>query len=243
MNIHNIIKILGLVFCPLLVYGQPKAEWYDHPGTIVLPDGTKRAGVIRTYGNDEYPWHFQSEIRFIDSTTWMGLTKVKRKDFTAYEPKELKAYELHDLQLSFLSKPFADMSAVSIKMVKKHYYMRTISTGRINLFHYYDAPPNMYMGSEEEYKRIREENAINNYVLLEKDEGKLKNITDVDLRKYIEDCPDVLKKYEEGFYGPSPKDNGEKKGLGKFVARVIDSNKMKAYATPLIVDYNISCPK
>jgi hypothetical protein len=242
MRPRNFFKILSLLICPVMAWSQPQAEWCDHPGTIVLPDGTERTGVIRTYGSDLAPWHFQSEVRFMDSTTWMGLTKVKRKDFTAYEPKDLKGYRLHDLHMAYLAKPYADLTSVSLKMIKKQYFMRAISVGRLNLFHYFDAPPSMYVGSEEEYERLREESAVNNYVLLEKEAGKLKNITDVDLRKLIGDCPAVLKKYEEGHYGPSPLDKGEKRGLGKFVARVVDSNIMKAYATPLIEDYNDTCP-
>jgi hypothetical protein len=233
--------LLFFFLLPLCSAAQPQMEWYYHPGSVEMNDGTIKNGIIRVYGTANEPWHYQSSIRFIDSTTWMGLTKVKKKDFTVYGPDDIKSYRLHDVSLTFVSKPYADMTSVSLKMIKKQYFMYAISLGKVNLLHYYDAPPNFYVGSDGEYEKMKQEAAMNNYVLLEKDPGKLKNITDIDLRALISDCPEVLAKYESGAYGPAPKDDGKKKGLGKFVSRVIDSNRMKEFAEPLFKDYNSTC--
>ena len=230
--------LLFLIALPFFAAAQPELNWFDHPGSIFLEDGTEKKGFIRTYGSNDEPWHFQSTIRFMDSTTWNGLKKARNKDFKKYDPDEIKGYRLSDLDLTYLSKPFADMSSVSIKMIKKQYFMRGIVLGKINFYHYYDAPPNVYIGAEGEYEKIKQESAMNNYALVEKGGGKLKNITDIDLKETIADCPAVLKKYEAGDYGPSPMDSGKKKGLGKFVAKVIDSNRMKEYAAPMFRDYN-----
>lgn len=241
-HFRNFTLLCLFVFCTVPVFAQPPSMWYDHPGTITLTDGSTKKGVIRTYGSDQAPWLFQGDILFMDSTVWMTLKKAKKKDFTEYEPKDLNGYQLHDLAQAYVSKPFSDLSSVSLRMIKKRYFMQAIALGRINLFHYYDAPPNFYVGSEEDYQKIKQE-SMNNYVLVEKEADKLKNITDIDIRKYIADCPEVISKYEAGDYGISPRDSDQKKGLGKFVARVMDSNKMKAYATPLFKDYNALCPE
>ncbi|MCC7245727.1 MAG: hypothetical protein IT269_08620 [Saprospiraceae bacterium] len=232
------LLILIALLLPRLADAQPKAQWYDHPGSITLEDGTVKKGVIRNFGSDDEPWHYQSSVRFMDSTTWNGLTKARNKDFEKYEPDEIKAYELLDNGLVYVSKPYSDMTSVSIKMAKTWYFMRAIVQGKTALYHYYDAPPNFYIGKEGEYEKMKQEKAINNYVLVEQQENKLKNITDIDLRKSIEDCPAVLAKYDAGEYGTSPMDTGKKKGLGKFIAKVVDSNKMKEFAAPLFRDYN-----
>lgn len=235
------VLLLCLLTLPMCVMAQPQKGRFDHEGSITLNDGTVKTGIIRVFGNADQPWGYQSDIKFIPEATWATLEKTKNKDWEKYGPKELKSYHLNDLDRTFVSKPFSDMSSVSLKMVARRYFMHQIAAGKLNLYFYYDAPPNVYVGTEEDYEKIKQENAINNYVLLEKTEDKLKNITDVDLLDYIGDCPSVVEKYQAGGYGPKPGDDGKKKGLGKFVARVIDSNRMREYAEPLIRDYN-ACP-
>ncbi|MEP7195993.1 MAG: hypothetical protein ABI851_05695 [Saprospiraceae bacterium] len=234
----NYLVVFLLIFNVPSIFSQPKLGEFDHQGEIITSDGQSKKGIIRVYANESSPWLFQSKIRFMEDSKWLTLSKTpKNKEFEKYGPEDIKAYMLSDLGVNYMSKPFSDMSSISLKMASTLYFMKVIESGKLSIYHYYDAPPNVYVGSTEDYRAMKEE-AMNNYVLLQQNDGKLKNITDVDIKKLIADCPSVLADYESGKYGISPLDTGKKKGLSKFISKVIDSNRMKEYIAPVIKDYN-----
>ena len=112
----------------------------------------------------------------------------------------------------------------------------------MSIYKFYQTPPPISVStSAEEAKKNEDEiQAMRDKpdILVLKGE-KLKNVTDIDIMKYIEDCPSAIEKYKNGDYGFKPSSSEEKKGIAKFTSKVVDANRIGEKIVHLANDYNV----
>lgn len=209
---------------------EKKANQFD--GYIIKNDSTKIEGVIEINGSETYPWLNQNSVKYIPKEAFLN-KKVKSKDKTKYDPKDLLEYCAGNRE--FETKKYANLLEGGAAVLPQRYFMERLVNGTISVYVYYESPPDVQVGTPEEieaeYNRCRIKD-----ILIQKGEEKLKNLAFVDIMEYISDCPEVKEKYVNGDYGIIPKNDGTKEGLGKVFASLGDD--VQKIIVPLTTDYN-----
>ena len=210
-----------------LLSAQDLAE-NQHLGKIIKSDASTEDGVIEA--NTEFPWSFQKEIKFYD-TKLLG-TKIKGKDKKEFGPKDIRGFTFDDR--TYESNKFADLSAVGPASLGAMYFLEVVLTGKINLYHLYDSPPTFISGTT-----IEEANAAARTprLLIKKGDDKVKELTNNNISKFIEDCPSVLAKYDKGEYGNTVRDPN-KSLAGNLLAKALAGSPQEAILMDIVKDYN-----
>lgn len=223
------LVFMFVLMLSMLVTASVELEKKQYKGYIIDQDGAKIPGVIWTKG----PIRDQKSIDFIKEEDWDKLTKNKRKFFTEYKPKEIKGYGYNDTQ--YLTGKYADLSAVGFNMLSKLYFLKALSVGKINAYIFYEGKE---LKTEETPEALTIYLEDNKSILLQKENGKIKISESVNIPELIADCPEVKERYLNGDYGFKPKDDGEKKGLGKLLSKALDKKKLETCIKGVIDDYN-----
>ncbi len=182
------------------------------------------------------PWEFQNDIRFIEKTAFDALAKVKLKDFDKYGADEIEGYKYQgDSLMTFESVKYADMSAVGTGMIAKKMFMQKFSEGKISLYLHY-APP-AAMGEVSSIEQSMREGAVGSLVYKVGKDGKLKLVTNLNVKKELADCPTVVERFEKGGYGMES-DKEEASGLAKLADQTLNRDAIRLAA---IFEYNTIC--
>ncbi len=212
----------------------------QYEGYYIDKNDNKVEGYIQLNGMSSRPWNSQTEVKFFDEEATKD-GKVKNREKDKFKVKDIKGYYADGFYWEAYK--FSDMSAVGPGMLPKWYFLQELIDGPISIHRFYESPVIMGSTTEEmhaEFKRCLE----NPQILIVKEDtnkGKLKNVRDIDILEYISQCEVVKKKYLNGGYGITPKDDGEKTGLKGFVSKVVDANTLGNYIEEIAKDYNENC--
>ncbi len=236
------IFILSVLMCGFFS-SQAQKELSDSQfrGKIMLKNGDAKEGIIEFRGDADSPWSKQVKIFYITEEIFKK-EKIKNKEIEKFTPKDLKGFYVG--QRYFEVVKYADLSAVGAAMMPKMYFLEKFVDGKISIYRFYRSPGNVTiaMGEEEiaEAERFEEECRTNPDLLIRLDDGKLKNVSDIDIYKYISECENVVSKYKAGEYGLKPTDKDNKKGVGKFASRLLDASVLEKSVVQIANDFN-SC--
>ena len=234
----SIICLLSLFILSMQASAQLEeriAKWDVVSGAIIM-NGEKQEGYImslHSIGEDEKvysrPWVFQDHIRFIDKKVFENAKKVKLKMFTKYKPKDINGYIYGDLY-TYVSVKYADMSAIGTGMIAKRMFMRKVTDGPISIFHHFDEPPAVNSPNDTN------QYGVANLVYQKGEDGKLKLVNDLNVKKELADCPLIVEKHEKGIYLSTKDDEGSK--LSKLA---VNTTLRKEARLMVIEDYNNNC--
>jgi len=237
----NATDVSEAIYAQLNIADKNELETNQYPGYIVDLDGNTIQGVVWLKGNERNPWDNQKSVRFV-SIEQFNAAPLGKRDWVKYKPKNLKAYGLFNWH--FKSESHSDKSSLGTGMIPKRYFLKEITSGKVDLYALYNDPPLIKITTSEAerqaYERELQNRRVNPRVLVRNAKGKLSNPTDINISAMLADCPEVLEKYNNGAYGFTPRDNGSKSGIKKFVGRVLDANNASAGGrlVPIFVDYN-----
>jgi len=233
---------LFLVFISLSsAFGQleEKMEKYNVVKGAIISKGEKVEGYIKDASHTvdgPSPWRLQSEIQFISKEDFEKLTKIKKKNFKKYEPKDCDGFIFDTL--TYLSVKYADMSAIGTNMIPKKMFIRKALDGQITLFYYYDTPPSI--GNINEIEQAKIDCAKPKLVYRIGDSGKLKSIGNLNIEKELSDCPMVVEKQKNGEYKIVGKEDEKASTGNKVFNNVAFRGEVRLMA---IMDYNNNCGK
>jgi len=234
-------EVSEAIYAKLNIADKNDLESNQYPGYIIDLNGLKTEGVVWLKGNERNPWDNQESVRFVSIEQFNAASLTKR-DWAKYKPKDIKAYGLFNWH--FISESHSDKSSLGTGMIPKRYFLKEITKGKVDLYALYNDPPFIKVmtskAEQEAYERELQNRRENPRVLVRNAKGKLSNPTDINISAMLADCPEVLEKYNNGAYGFKPSDDGNKKGLKKFIGRVMDANNASAGGrlVPIFVDYN-----
>lgn len=224
-------------------FSQTEGQMRDHHVTtgVVIRDGREIPGYIKIQGTAflgdslrAAPWEFQKSIRFMQKDIFERSEKIRNRDFVKYGPDDIDGYRYHGDSLVFESVKYADMSAVGTGMIPKRIFMRKVSSGRISIFHHFHSPPPV--GEVSELRRSYLESTVPEYVYRIGEDGKLKLISGLNVRKELADCPLVVEKFEKGEYGLAGDQHAS------VLLRLADKTDLREETRRLaIVEYNKLC--
>ncbi len=217
-----------------LVHGQYEFKSSQYKGYILTEEGKQEGIIWLSGGGVETPWSLQKKVSFITEEDFGKIKKNKVKYFESYKSKQLLGYGFDDVQ--YESVKFADLSAVGPDMLSKMYFLKVLVQGNLSLYKYYHTPPSAVSG--DEVNRTNAEWALDNDIVIKKGESKSKDIDRVDVDELLDDCPTVKDKYLNGEYGFTPKNDGEKKGLGKIWAKMNDRADIEKALILIATEYN-----
>lgn len=207
------------------------------PGAI-YQKGKKTEGYIKTItyqsDNGEYtsPWAYQDDFKFIEAEKFVKKEKVKNRDFEKYGPKDIDGYDYEDL--TFVSAKYSDMTAVGTNMIARTRFFRKIKDGKVNIYHYYSAPPPVTTGDYDYTPHLTPQPV---YRIGEK--GKLTLVANMKVEKELKDCPEVVEQYKNGAYDVI---GGNKKHKGKLAKLANKTNDLREKIhLKVIEDYNEKC--
>lgn len=231
-----------LVACFTISYAQREFKANQFEGKIILKNGKEKVGVIEIKGNEEQsPWLKQESVKYISKENF-NKEKLKNKDKEKYSPKDIQGFYAGDRY--FESIKYADMSAVGASMIPKWYFVEKLVDGKLDIYKFYRSPGKVgvAVGEEEiaEMERFEEECRTQPNLLIQLEDGKIKNVLNVDIYEYISGCETVLAKYKNGEYGIKPMDDNSKSGVGKFVSKTLDANRLNSSIIPIAEEFN-SC--
>lgn len=234
-----ILIVLALSFTSL--YAQRELKDNQYKGKIIMKNGKEKIGIIELKGNEiQSPWSKQEDVKFISEENFKK-EKIKRKDKEKFSPKDIQGFYAADRY--FESAKYSDMSAVGASMIPKWYFMEKLVDGKIDIYRFYRSPGKVgiAVGEEEiaEMERFEEECRTQPDMLIKIDDDKIKNVLNVDIYDYIAECETVVAKYKNGDYGIKPLDNDDKKGVGKFVSKTLDANRLNSSIIPIAEEFNI----
>lgn len=214
-----------IAFILILPFSICKAQDSYEPGYAILSDGTRVSGQIGLY--DSSPWYNQRYIWLKDSAAVKSNPDVKA---IKYKVDELKFYQAGARKFDKVH--YVDAENLQLKsMGSNDHMMERLAAGKINAHRFYSYPADMvaYLATDAEIaekERKKKNDLITGYKILAQKEGdsKLHNAFDYDLKKYLEDTPEVWEKYQSGGYGNEPVT--AKKGLA---ARMVAMAKKAAF--------------
>jgi hypothetical protein len=241
------LKKILLSCCLMLLFAQAfsqgdlneKISSENVVAATIIKEGKEIAGYIKQMGttslngnNYAAPWEFQGDIRFMEKDAFEKAEKIKNKDYMKYEAGDIDGYKYNGEIYEAVK--YADMSAVGAGMVAKKMFLKKVTEGKITLYHHFSSP--ISMGEMSEMEESYRESANPNVVYRIGQDGKLKLVNSLNVKKEITDCPTVVEKYEKGEYGT---DGGEEKsGLAKLADKTILRDGIRM---AVIEDYNATC--
>lgn len=218
-------SIYWAAFMLILPFSICKAQDSYEPGYAILNDGTRISGRIGLY--DDAPWRNQRFIWLKDSAAVLSNPDVQA---IKYKVDDLKFYQSGSKKFDKIH--FVDTENLQLKsMGSNDHMMERLAAGKINAHRFYSYPEEISIerGTKAEIAEIerkKKNDLIRGYKILAQKEGdsKLHNAFDYDLKKYLEDSPEVWEKYQNGSYGNEPVT--AKKGLA---ARMVALAKKSAF--------------
>ena len=246
----NHIKMRSIILCLSLcsfialvpAYAQSLAEKIKAENVVpgaIIKKGKRTEGYIKavplTEATDDFfgPWQFQDDIRFIEADDFAKLKKVKNKHYEKYGPKDIDGYEYEDML--FESGKYADMSAVGANMIPRWRFLHKLSDGEIVTYHYYQKPPPVTVTND--VAATMSPFYVPQLLYKKGKKGKIRQVSDMNVKKELEDCPDVLARYENGDFGLVDKD-GEKGLLQKMADKTVLREEIRLR---VIEAYNEGC--
>lgn len=243
----NGLILLGLFLVSLSTWGQSDLEEKIKKeglvkGYVVTDKGDKidgyfkRMGTVYANGNRYHAgWEFQGDIKFIDLKTLKEESKIKNKHYEKYKPKDLNSYKYDTLVYEAIK--YSELGSIGIGALAGTKLLRKIVDGQIDVYEHYGTPPPVASGSEgfEPYYRDLQEPA---YIYRVGDDEDGKNITQLNVKKELDDCPTVVEKYENNEYNVVGKKGEEASGLAKLANKMDYREEVRI---EVVKAYNETC--
>lgn len=216
-----------MLFTTNVVFSQDKEkmeEEYVLPITLIK-DGKEIEGYVSAgYTEDGYllrPWYLQEELRFIDKDVFDNTEKIRRRHYDKIKPKDADGFRIDSLV--FVSMRYG--GGLGTDLIPRKIFIKQISEDYISLFEYYETPD--ALDNAAKYRK--------NPVLIYRrgKDGKLKTVASLLIKRQLKDCPEVIKKYENGEYNVD-------KERGKFFNHIKNDEQIRLNA---LMDYNKICGK
>ncbi len=197
--------ILLFVFPALFVYSQYdfKMEQYDVQPGFIIKNGKKIDGYIKIKKNivdfsgqpHNAPWFAQYKIFFVPKNIFENKEKLSQNDFILYKPTDINAYKYgNDFYLSVKLISMGDLNVVPL--ANKYKFLKLIEDGIFQVFEYYP-----YLEPPASIQAIKNCN-IPEY-FYRKGNGKIKYLNSLNVKKEMDDCPSLVKRFKKGAYGYS----------------------------------------
>jgi len=200
----------------------------------------KPVGTAYTNGKTfDAPWQFQGNMKFISAEDFdkksAKNSKLKNKDFEKLGPKDIEGYT-YDL-FTYRSVKYSDASALGTGMLAKKLFMRIIDEDKISTFHFFASPPPVATG-EAGFEPHFIECAKEQVVYRIGDDGKLKLVANMNVKKELADCDLVVQKQKDGQYQAVGSKNDKPSKLNQLINKQGFGEETRLMA---IHDYNENC--
>ena len=227
-NLFSTITILFFTANLLL------AQSNRHEVTIHISDKKTEEAMMTV--NERAPWADQKVIAVYDKSL-KDEKRIKNKQKTKYKAKDIKGYEVNGKK--YVSKKVlmpAGTYGGTLKSLPNYAFVEVIEEGPISVYRGYSFPPGVVTGVtfDEVYADIR---SNPHYFVIKADskKPKLKDITMINIEKWISDAPEVKEKLEAGEYGNFKRKEGKK--MMNFIKGQIE-NQNPGLIVDIIRDYN-----
>jgi len=207
---------------------------------IIIKNGKEEEGYIKKISEtrrlDEVTYqaldNFQYYIHFIPKSVFENAEKIKNNMYIKYRPEALEGYRYiyaDGTTLVYETVMYSDKSSITLRMIAQPVFVRVESKGRVNIYTYYIAPPEMgytavdLKGAEEPQTLFRKAG-----------EKEAKAIYSINVEKDLADCPKVVAKYKNGEYNVIGKKGSESKFM-KVANKLKADDEMKLAA---LMEYN-----
>jgi hypothetical protein len=244
-----------------------KDEEYELRGTekygyIITEKGDKVEGIVRLMGTPETPWVNQKKVKFIAKAD-INPDK-KRQKLKVWDTDDLKEYVAFEdgTEHHFRLIKYANVregvgsdnhgAGGTFKTIKNlsttRHMAEVLVDGKVSVFRLYGYPAAFAVGKgdvermEKETKELLE----NPTLIVQKADGRAKELKVDDVKEMTEDCDIVKAKMASGGYASYDPAKEEKKrsGLNKLVKeQAVDrsGNKLIVMSTEVFGDYNANC--
>jgi len=250
MKIHFITLLLfGFV---LIAQGQELGD-NQRKGYVIDNDQNRLEGIIEI--KNSQPWANQRKISFIPMDKWTSGEKIKKKHKEKYTTKDIVEYGYDDTV--FKKVKYKNVNAIAkstgnsklgrfnkissgLKNAKSSYFAEMYQSGKISMYKFYNAPPDVSISSgeeTEELKRMAEESRTNYDILVIKEGEGAKSFESVNIKKYFKDCSYVVDKFKDKQYTKKP----SKKIKAMLKNSMLQGESLAAAAKEMIDDYNEQC--
>ncbi len=263
------ILTLGLLSLSILSFAQDKDkdnEEYELKGNekqgyIITKDDQKIEGIVKLVGTDNNPWMNQKKVKFIPKESINP--EKKRQKFKVFDADDMKEYvavddsvERHFRLIKFVNKRQGLLNSTDglggqIKTIKNlsstTHMAEVIVDGPIKMYRLYGYPTPVAMGNDDVAAAEADERNLreNPDVLVQKGDGKPKELTASDIKKLVSDCQTVADKLAAGGYSSydPAKEEKKKSTFGKLIKGEVDraGDKLLVMGTQIFTDYNTTC--
>lgn len=236
---RNLILLLSLAISGVSFAQEYELKSDEMKGHIITSKGVVLKGYIKLKGDEMNPWKNQSSVEFFTEDA-MTDGKVKGKERESYKPKDIQAYIAGDQHYEAMK---ISVAKLDIGMgIDSWKFVERVIDGHLAIYRLYETPESVSVTSseeqrvarEQELERMRSEPRI---VLIKKGE-KPTLIQKVDFGEYLAQCPEVQEKYQSGGYGIEPWNADADSKLGKWLAKQVDAEQIKAVIKEIVTDYN-----
>jgi hypothetical protein len=253
LNTHFAMQRILSICLFILVFlyvanAQTKLRENQYEGYVILEDSSRMEVIIEVEDNT-YPWAYQQDILFFDTSKATGV-RVKREEKKYCLPGEYIEYGFNGrrfVAIQYYVKSKGEDNAITTAIGKfkneknTDFFAEVMREGQVSLLKFYIPP----VISDEDYDDptiIQDyiKDSENSYdILLLKGDMPAKPIQDADFDSYFKGCAFVLKKYEEGRYTLKPS-----KGLkGLLSSNALSGQKLMQAAERIVNDFDQRCGK
>jgi hypothetical protein len=258
---------IALLSCALITKAQDNTQntyelrGKEQFGYIIDKDGNKTEGIVKLAGNEENPWMNQKKVKFIPKSSINPDKKRQRfkvldaDDINEYVAIEADGTERHFRKIKFTNKreSFGNSGGLGgkIKTIKNFasttHMAEVILDGPITLYRLYGYPSPVAAGKGdiEEAKKDEENLRENPDLLVQKNNGKPKELAVADIKGLVSDCKVVSQKLASGAYSSydPAKEEKKKSRFGKLVKSEFDrgGKKLLTMGLEIFTDYNTNC--
>jgi hypothetical protein len=208
----NVLFVLMLLIGSRMMAQETKLQEGHYQAIITLNDGTTKEGIILASGYSLDPSVVSREIIFVNKEDYSA-GKFNRKAKQDYSPKDLKSFVIDGK--TFEAHEFADMS--SRIPVSKPAFLELIANGKIKQLSLWKSESIQDNRTVEEKLNDPKYNrsVVSLPAIFKEGDKRSRSATKGNIEDYIQDNPEILKKYKEGGY--LLKDDAPKalKALGK----------------------------
>lgn len=236
-------------------------------GYIIDSKGTKHEGIIILASSGHNPWENQDRVYVVDKAVYQAANgKFSKKDRKKFEAKEVKEYvagkrkfmavKYNNIQGAAKTgtggtSRLTAIAGAAKNLASSEFMAEVITEGKITLYRFYNSPPpvGVSLGESQAAESARIEKECREiYDILYVKEGSKDKAKAVarpgevsagkePFKDVIEDCKDVLKKYEDGTYTMKPL----KKGLKGMINEAMSGKSLEEKVVEIIADYNKIC--
>ncbi len=228
-------------------FSQKTLKDNQKEGYIIMADGSRSEVAIEVEDATQ-PWTYQEGIKYYDRALLTG-GRVKRELKKSLVAGEIIEYGFGDRRFIYVNYHVKnkgdDVIKSTVEKIKgdknSDFFAEIITDGKIRLLKFYQPPVITDADYDDEalIKKITDEAKETYDILISREGIVAKSIQEINYKTFFEDCPAVVKKFDDKRYKIQPV-SGIKKLLK---SEGLTGPKLELAAKTIVDDYTLKCGK